>query len=203
MNKKEVWLIQSGGHCKQCIDIFLDNGYTIKGCFDNWCKGEFYRDVKIIDTLDNICKYVNNNDPIFCTIGDNKKRKELVEKYPFYNWVNCISKYSYISSSVKIGKGNYIGVGTKILSDCKVGNFNIINDGSTMTHDNEIGDFNHLAPNSSLGGKVKISNNCLIGTNATVNPNISINNNNIVGSGGVVVKNIEKESIIVKGVPAK
>jgi sugar O-acyltransferase (sialic acid O-acetyltransferase NeuD family) len=202
-NNKEVWLVQTGGHSKQCIDIFLDNGYTIKGCFDNWCKGKFYRDTEIVDSIDNMFKYVNNNDPIFCTIGDNKKRKECVEKYPFYNWINCISKYSYISPSVILGIGNYIGNTTKILADSKVGNFNIINDGATMTHDNEIEDFNHLAPNCSLGGKVRIANNCLIGTNATVNPNISINNNNIVGSGGVLVKSIEKESIIVKGIPAK
>jgi sugar O-acyltransferase (sialic acid O-acetyltransferase NeuD family) len=202
MSKLNVWLVQSGGHCKQCIDIFIENGYTIKGCFDNWCTNEFYKGITIVDTIDNMDQYINNNDPIFCTIGDNNKRKQLVEKYPHYNWINCISKHSYISSSVNIGKGNYIGVGTKILADSKIGNFNICNDGSTMTHDNNIKDYNHLAPNCSLGGKVNIGNNCLIGTNATVNPNITICDNVVVGSGSVVVKNINKEGIY-KGVPAK
>jgi sugar O-acyltransferase (sialic acid O-acetyltransferase NeuD family) len=199
---KEVWLVQTGGHSKQCIDIFLENGYTIKGCFDNWCTGSFYRDCKIIDTIEQMHNYVKESDPIFCTIGDNQKRKQLVGQYPHHNWINCISKHSYISPSVQMGRGNYIGVGTKLLADTKIGHFNICNDGSTLTHDNNVSDFNHFAPNCSLGGKVIISNNCLIATNATINPNVFICDQVVVGSGAVVTKDIKKTGVYV-GIPAK
>ncbi len=193
-----IWLLYCGGHAKQCIDVFFDSDYTIKGAFDDNIERigkEFYRGIKIVDTISNSINYIQNEDNVFCTIGDNKIRELTANRFSHYNWANCISKHSYISPSVKMGFGNYIGTHSKLLADTSIGNFNIINDGSTLTHDNTIINYNHIAPNASLGGRVNIGSNCLIGTNSTVNPNIKIVDNIIVGSGSIVVKDILYEGV--------
>jgi acetyltransferase EpsM len=202
----DVWLIQAGGHCKQCIDILLDNSFNILGIFDNFQQPNtiFYRGIKVVGDYNSIMGFVKPSENVFCTIGDNIKRKQFIEEFPVnVNWINCISKYAIISPSAKIGVGNYVGATSKILSDTIIGNFNIINDGATLMHDDFVGNFCHLCPNSSVGGKVSIGNCCLIGTNSTINPNISIQDNIIVGSGAVLVKNITENNCTVVGVPAK
>ena len=211
MNKK-LYILYSGGHAKQCIDIFLENDYQILGCFDDYFlkskkEEEFYRGINIIGSIDDYLKLYNENlihknHFVFCCAGDNTIRKTIIDKYKDDNYINCISKHSYISDTSNIGIGNYIGVHSKIISNSLIGDFNIVNDGATIMNDCKINDFNHLAPNSSLGGRVKICSYCLIGTNCTVNPNVKICDKVTVGSGGVVLQNIIKEGVYV-GVPVK
>ena len=198
--KKYVYIICAGGHAKQVIDILIENNYEIRGVFDDHKKGIFYRNVPIIGTLRDIKNY--NNEPFFCALGDNKLRKIICESSINFKWINCTSHHSYISPTVHIGYGNYIGVHTKILSDSIIGNFNIINDSATVTHDNIIGNYNHVAPNASFGGRVKIGNSNLIGTNATINPDVILENEIIIGSGGVVTKSLSDPGIYV-GIPCK
>lgn len=204
--KKKVWIIQAGGHAKQCIDIFMENGFQIIGAFDNFITkdSEFYRGVKIIDTIEKAKLYIKDEDNVFCTIGDNQKRYETIRSFSNldFNWINCISKNAFVSPTAILGKGIYIGNHTKVLSDSSIGDFTILNDGSTVTHDNKIGSFTHIAPNASLGGRVCIGDFCLIGTNSSVNPNISIWNNIIIGSGGLVCKDIKVEGKYV-GLPVE
>jgi sugar O-acyltransferase (sialic acid O-acetyltransferase NeuD family) len=186
-----VYILFSGGHSKQCIDIFLDNHIPVLGLFDdNRPTGKFYRGTEIIGTIKDIQTKTQLNSVFFCACGNNTLRKSIITEYNNLTWINCISRHSIISPSAIIGTGNYIGASTKILADAVIGNFNILNDGCTVTHDNTIGDFNHIAPNASLGGFVTIGNLCLIGTNSTVNPTIQVTDNTTIGSGAVAIHNI-------------
>jgi sugar O-acyltransferase (sialic acid O-acetyltransferase NeuD family) len=198
-----VYIIFSGGHSKQCIDIFLDNHIPVRGLFDdNRPTGPFYRGTVILGTIADIPHIAAKNALFFCACGNNKLRKEIIDKLPNLTWTNCISRHSIISPSARIGTGNYIGLTTKIASDAAIGNFNILNDGCTITHDNIIGNYNHIAPNASLGGFVSIGDFCLVGTNSTVNPSVSMRDNIILGSGAVVIQNLETPGTYV-GVPCK
>lgn len=197
-----IYIIFSGGHSKQCIDIFLDNHIPVLGLFDdNRPKGGFYRGTQILGKISDI-PMIGEGALFFCACGNNKLRQSIIEMFPDLNWTNCISRHSIISPSAIIGKGNYIGISTKVAADAFIGDFNILNDGCTVTHDNIIGNFNHIAPNASLGGFVKIGNNCLIGTNSTINPSITITDNIIIGSGAVALHNIEMSGSYV-GVPCR
>ncbi len=200
-----IVVLYSGGHAKQCIDIFLENECNIV-CFDDCYSGEtleFYRSTFIIGNINDYHKFKKPHK-VFCAAGDNSIRNSIVSKFPDAPWINCISKHSYISDGSAVGTGNYIGIHTKVVANSKVGNFNILNDGATVMHDCTVGNFTHLAPNSSLGGRVKIGSYVLIGTNAVVNPNACVPDNTIVGSQSVILKTIPdlgvKQTYI--GVPA-
>lgn len=199
----KVFLICAGGHAKQVIDVFLHSGFIIEGVFDDIKTGTFYRNTKIVGTLSDLKKYEHCQIPFFITLGDNKLRKKIAGENPKLLWTNCVSlAYAYVSPTVTMGYGNYIGPHTRILSDTIIGNFNIINDGATITHDNFIGNYNHIAPSASLGGRVKIGDCNLIGTNATLNPDVYLCNEIIIGSGSVVLRDIFEKGTYV-GVPCK
>lgn len=200
--KPSVYLIGAGGHSKQVIDVFELNKIKILGIFDDQKIGTHYKNYKISGKISDIPNKINITDNLFCTIGNNYTRKQICEKYYNYTFINCIHPLSFISDTVKMGKGNYIGSFTNILGDCEIGNFNVLNDSSTLPHDVKIGNYNHLAIGCSLGGWVNITNNVLIGVNATILPKITVNDDVIVGAGSVIVKDIPEKSTVV-GNPGK
>lgn len=195
-----VFLLGAGGFTKQIIDILKIKNVNISGIFDDYkaVNSSYYHDYMIMDNFNNVHKYIEKTDLLFCGIGDNQIRKDVVNNFQMYKFLNVISPLANISASTKIkGTGNYIGHYVNLISDSTIGNFNFINDNSMIGHDVTIGDFNHMCPMAVAGGNVNIGNGNLIGTNATINPKIIIGNNNIIGSGSVVIKNIANNNMIV------
>lgn len=200
-----VFLLGAGGFTKQVIDVLKMNKIIVTGIFDDTkpINCIYYNDYKIIDKISNVSKYIDKDDYLFCGIGDNIIRKDIVSNYQMYKFMNVISPLANISTTTKIiGSGNYIGHYVNLISDSILGNFNFMNDNSMIGHDVILGDFNHMCPMAVTGGNVKIGNCNLIGTNATINPKIHIGNNNTIGSGSVIIRNIDHNNIIV-GNPGK
>lgn len=198
----EVYLIGTGGHSKQIIDIYLENDYKILGAFDDFRTGLFYRNIPILGKIEEVENTISKDSNIFITFGDNNYRMELYKKYKSYNFINCISSKSVISPTCKLGFGNYIGNFSKLGEDCIIGNFNILNEGCIIGHDNIICDFNHISLNSSTGGNVVIGNLNLFGIGSSIIPKVQIYDNNIIGAGSVVIKSINFDSKSI-GVPSK
>jgi sugar O-acyltransferase (sialic acid O-acetyltransferase NeuD family) len=196
-----MFIFGAGGHSKQCIDIFINNGYLIEGIFDDHKKG-FHYNYRIIDTIDNAKLYIDKKSELFIGIGDNIIRNDIYDKFKDYNFINCISKNSYISPSAILGDGNYIGNNVCILSDVVIGNGNILNESCNVPHDCRIGNFNHISISSTLGGNVVVGHFNLLGLNSTILPNLKIGNNNILGAGSVLLSNISDCQKFV-GIPAK
>ena len=202
---QRIFLLGAGGFTKQIIDIFKMRNVNITGIFDDnkVINTSYYYDYKIIDSIKNVYKYIDRNDLLFCGIGDNKIRKDVVSNLTMYNFINVISPLANISKTTKIiGTGNYIGHYVNLISDSTLGNFNFMNDNSMIGHDVTIGDYNHMCPMAVAGGNVNIGNGNLIGTNATINPKITIGDNNIIGAGGIIIKNVDNNNTIV-GNPGK
>jgi sugar O-acyltransferase (sialic acid O-acetyltransferase NeuD family) len=200
-----IFLLGAGGFTKQVIDILKMSNINICGIFDDYkqINSLYYYNYRIMDNLNNVHKYINKDDLLFCGIGDNKIRKDIVCNFEMYKFINVISPIANISTTTKIiGTGNYIGHHVNLISDSIIGNHNFMNDGSMIGHDVTISDFNHFCPMAVAGGNVKIGNGNLIGTNSTINPKIIIGNNNTIGSGTVVIRNIDDNNVIV-GNPGK
>jgi sugar O-acyltransferase (sialic acid O-acetyltransferase NeuD family) len=198
-----VFIIGAGGFSKQVIDAYINTNYIIAGVFDNFRKGSFYRDTKILGDIESFHKIVPDGENLFISFGDNDYRKELSIKFKNYNFPNCIRHNSDIPKDTStLGKGNYIGSYCKLGEDAIIGDFNFINECVIIAHDTVIGDYNHLAPNTSMGGNAKIGNLNMIGTNAIILPKIKINNNIKIGAGAVIIKDIENEGTYV-GNPAR
>lgn len=197
-----IFIIGAGGFSKQVIDAFKSSNYTISGIFDNFHKGSFYNDTKILGTLEDVSKIIPEGEKIFISLGDNKIRKNIFNEFKNYNYPNCIRPNSDIPKNINIGIGNYIGSYCKLGEDSIIGNFNFINECTIIAHDTSIGNFNHLAPNVSMGGNASIEDDNLIGTGAIILPKIKICSNITSGAGCIIIKDIVTSGTYV-GNPAK
>lgn len=144
--------------------------------------------------------YLDDNDPLenlpnqfIVAIGDNQIRKKRFLKLQELGLfpVNIFhSSFSYISSTVYMGLGIFIGPGVVINTLSSIGHGCIINTKVSIDHDCNVGSFTHIAPGVSCCGGVSIGENTLIGVGTSIIPNIQIGNNVIVAGGSSVKQNI-------------
>jgi sugar O-acyltransferase (sialic acid O-acetyltransferase NeuD family) len=137
---------------------------------------------------------------MFCAIGCNKQRKNIVNKINTYfneeqkekelEWVKIIGHNSTIATTAKIGEGTLVLNGCNIGPDTQIGRHCIINNGANVDHDCILGDYVHIAPNATLCGGVQIGDGCLIGAGATIVPNIKIRAGVLVKAGSLVKHDI-------------
>lgn len=204
MEERLVFVIGGGGHAKQVIEAFLLSGYSIGGIFDDCCHdSSSLVEIQGCPLLGPIAKVAElpAGTKLHCAIGDNRVREEIFGRFPSFTWENAVHPNAYISSWAKLGDGNYVGGGARILPSAKIGRGNIINELCAVSHDCVVGDFNHLSVHSCLLGRSGVGNLCLVGGNATVNPSVVLGNNVILGAGGVATRPFLCGTFV--GVPAR
>lgn len=200
-----LFIFGAGGHTKQVIDIFNSRQLKISGIFDDFKRPNeiYYHKYRILDKINHARKYLRKNDLLFCGIGDNRIRERICDQFKDFTFTNCISPRAIISSTAKIGQGNYIGNFTNIMPDSIVGSQNIINDNSIVGHDASIGNYNLIAAYVCCGAHSKMGNRNLLGINVSINPSkIQIGNDNVIGSGTVILKDVKDNTVLV-GIPGK
>jgi len=200
---KELVVLGAGGHSKVVISTLLELGFKIKGILDDdqnkWGNEVF--GIPIIGPLELIRS--GNFTQAIVAIGDNRIRKEIVERFEgFCEWVTVVHPFSFVHSSVVIGEGTVVFAGVVIQPDVKIGRHSIINTGVTIDHDCKIGDFVHLAPGVNLAGGVNIEEGAFLGVNSSVIPYKNIGKWTVVGAGAVVIQDVPDFTTVV-GVPAK
>jgi UDP-perosamine 4-acetyltransferase len=204
LNNKIV-IVGTGGHAKVIIDIIRSSsGYEIVGLVGKDPLLKKTIDIPVIGNDSDLGKMHRNGiDNIFIAIGDNKKRSELTSKAQNigYNLVNAISRHTYISQTVELGKGIAIMPGVVINPDSCIGDNAIINTGSTIDHDCLISKDVHIAPGCNLAGNVKIGQGVFLGIGSKVIPEISIGSWSRIGAGSVIISNIP-DYCVAYGVPA-
>ena len=141
---------------------------------------------------------------IACEITNGRTRIRIVEKVEKFGYevINVIHPNTYISKSVKIGKGNYIKSAAVIETNTTIGDCCIIDNGSVIAHDNRIGNGCHIAPGVSLGSSISIGAFTVIGIGASISTDVNIGKNCIISVGSSVTKDVPDNSI-VEGVPGK
>lgn len=190
--KNKLLIIGASGHGKVIADIALQ--------IDKWNYIAFLDDnkalktsmgVEIIDTSDNIYKYIDDYE-IFVGIGNNSIRQKLYEKLETAGAMIpvLIHPNSTIGQQVEIGNGTAVMAGAVINCCTNIGKGCIINTGSTVDHDNIVEDFAHISPGVHLAGNVKVGKESWLGIGSLVLNNITITGGCTIGAGSVVVKDI-------------
>lgn len=206
---KQVVIIGAGGHAKVIADIIQKSGDVVYGFLDdNLKKGTVIANdekLKVVGDFNTrfTLPITHPELEFIIAIGDNERRKEIVEKnVPSMKYYTAIHPSVNIGINVSIGEGTVIMANACINSSANIGKHCIINTGAIVEHDNQLEDYVHISPNATLCGTVKIGESTHIGAGVTVKNNIDITSNCTIGAGAVVVKNIEEEGTYV-GVPAK
>jgi len=197
----KIAIVGAGGHARVIADaIKKKKKDTIIGFFDDntLLHGKFLNEIKVIDKIANLQKFVSKNDHLIIAIGDNQKRREYFElfKQKGYSFTIVIHPSAVVSSSATIQEGTVIFAGAIINPNAVIGSNVIINTGAIIEHDNKIHNHSHVAPGASLGGNVIVGENTLVGIGANVNKGVSIGKNCVIASGCSIYKDIPDNSIV-------
>lgn len=195
-----IYLYGAGGHAKVVIDIIESLEIEIGGIIDdNEALSETmgYKLYKS-DTLNSIDK----KHQFVISIGNNKTRKDIVEKLNFKFTDALIHPSAIVSKHALIGSGSVIIHGSIVQAEAIIGNHCIINTGATVGHDCKLFDFVHIAPNATLCGNVEVGEGTWIGAGSVIIPDIKIGENCMIGAGAVVLKDVPDNTVYV-GNPAR
>lgn len=192
----------AGGHTRSLLALLDDTDYAIYGIYDNTyskVKKEYINDYKVLGTINDF----ENENKIILSIGDNKIRKSLFDKYENQILNNSIIHSSaHLYNNVILGNSNFIFAKAFINSNVEIGDNNIINTGAIIEHETLIGSHNHISVGTILCGRVKIGNCCFIGAGSVVNDKVTICDNVTIGSNSTVINSIREAGVYV-GSPAR
>jgi len=148
---------------------FLKRKNIVKSCLINSVMDCDYKERMYIENKDREwINYVVNPTTVLCWL-----------------YIGCIIQpYSFIGSTVKLGKFVKVNHGAKILVSSSVG------------------DYSFIGTNSMLLANVTVGSKTLIYSGVTINPGIKIGNNTVIGAGSVVTKDIE-DNVVAYGNPCK
>lgn len=135
-------------------------------------------------------------------IGDNRTRKEMVERLAGWEWTTVVHPEAFVDSTARLGLGTVVFAGAVIQAGARMGDHVIVNTAATVDHDCRVDDFAHLAPGVHLGGGVMVGEGALLGIGAVVVPNARVGPWSIVGAGAVVIGDVAAGSTVA-GVPAR
>lgn len=203
----DIIVIGAGGHASviiDCIELMITQGdnIQIKGILDDRKDKSEFMGYKVLDKIDNIYLYNEENTKFVIAIGDNKLRMNIANKFKNINYYTIVHPSSIVGKNVQIGYGSMVMANALINANTIIGNHVIINSGAIIEHDNIINDFVHISPSATLCGGVKVGYMTHIGASATIIPLINVGSESVIGAGSVVIKNIKPKTVNV-GAPSK
>jgi acetyltransferase EpsM len=191
--KKNIAILGAGGNCIVVIDLIDLNKYNIVGIYDDNKKG-FFLGHKILGKIDELDPNIDN---YIISIGNDKIREIIYNKFKNLNWCTLIHPSSIIAKNATIGKGSIVCAGSIIQPLAVVGKQCIINTNCNIDHESIIEDFCSICPGVTICGQVKIGKLCFVGANSTIIQNINIGDNSIIGAGAVIIRNVLHNSKVV------
>ncbi len=201
-NKQGLIIVGAGGHAKVVLSVALLNSEKIAGYLDDnpSLLNKFIGEYPVIG---NTSALASGFESAVVGLGDNLKRKTIVERYIFATkWKTLVHPTAYVHPSVILGKGTVVFAGAIIQPDVVIGEHCIINTGATIDHDCVLGSYTHIAPGVHLAGGVKVGEGSFLGIGSVVIPEINIGDWAQVAAGGVVINPIPAKKIVM-GVPAR
>lgn len=189
-------LFGASGHAKVIMDIIEAQGDYVGSLFDDAPHCPEIHGYPVFKACD-----VTVTGPMIISIGSNKIRKLLSERYPL-KFATAIHPLSVVSPSATIDTGTVVMQSALIQADAKIGKHCIINSGASIDHECKIEDFVHISPHATLCGNVHVGEGSWIGAGATVIPGIKIGRWCTIGAGSVVIRDIP-DGATAYGNPAK
>tara|TARA_B100000212_G_scaffold209286_1_gene158044 strand:+ start:57 stop:674 length:618 start_codon:yes stop_codon:yes gene_type:complete len=188
----DLVLIGGGRFSTEVAEVAIQNGFNLVGYID---RVETSSNLSYLGLPDEFLSKADESLSIFPAFGalDRKSilaRTKSLHALKKFKVPSLVSEYSYISDTVKLGRGSFVSHGVVINPDANIGEYSIINSGSTIGHDVFLSDFSIISGNVFLGGGCKIGENSLIGPGVTVLQNINIGSEVIVSVGSTIGRNI-------------
>ena len=191
-----MYLFGASGHGKVIAEIAEENGISISGFIDRDETKESFIGYPVTHFVP------ENQIELILSIGSNKARKRLTEKYPHFIFKTLIHPKANLSKYISVEEGSVIMAGVTVNPGVQIGKQCIINTNASIDHDCIIHDFVHISPNAALAGDVEVGEGSHIGIGASVIQGIKIGKWCTIGAGSVIIKDVPDYAVVV-GNPAK
>lgn len=205
---KDLYIVGSGDIAKFIaynFDLFELKNHNLKGFLDN-DKSKIGTTFCGIDVYDIDLFLAKETLDFDIVIGiANPRIKEKV--YNEFNdkgvgFPNLISKGTWVSNNVNLGKGLVIYPNVSIGHECEINDFVVINCNSSIGHNTIIEEFSTIAPGVHLAGFTYICSRVDFGIGACTRQKVRIGKNSVVGGQAMLIKDVE-DNVVIAGVPAK
>lgn len=144
---KRLLIVGAGGHGKVVAEMAKACGYTVAFLDDKAGDG-------VVGTLEDVKTIASQYDGAIISLGNNKKRQELMSQIS--NPVTLVHPRAYVSPSAIIGEGSIILPGAVVHTNAKIGRGCIISIGALVDHDSQIGDYCHINTGAIVGAGAKV-----------------------------------------------
>lgn len=189
-------LFGASGHAKVIMDIINAQGDKTERLYDDAPHCSEIGGVPVVKASE-----TSVEGPLIISIGSNKVRKLISERYPLVKYAKALHPSSVVADSVSIGEGSVVMHGAIVQPDVKIGKHCIVNTGASIDHECQIDDFVHISPHSTLCGNVYVGEGSWIGAGTTVIPGIKIGKWCTIGAGSVVIRDVP-DGTTAYGTPA-
>lgn len=203
MSTKEIIILgYSDAYVTMIFDMFKSKGvkFKILDNFNLFNKERIYNkniNYEIISELEEGNHFLYGS-------AKTSTRKKLIETFNVdkSKLTTIISKKSFVSKTVSVGKGCIINPMCSIAGKTIISDNVYINRSVSIGHHTFIGENTSINPGVNISGNVKIGKDCQIGVGATIIDNVTIGDNVIIGAGSVVTTSIPN-NVVAYGSPCK
>lgn len=144
MNKR-LLILGAGGHGKVVRETALS---IVENYIPKYSKVDFLDDNsdEAVGKISELENYIGVYDEVFCGIGNNSERQELLEKAEKlgYEIPTLIHPTAYVSPTAVVGRGTVIEPMAIVNANSTIGKGSIISVGAIVDHDVTIGRYVHV-----------------------------------------------------------
>ncbi|MCX2575117.1 acetyltransferase [Pedobacter sandarakinus] len=202
----DVYFLGAGNHASEMGEYFTEQrDVNWAGCIVDADHHQNHPTIsKSIFLIDDFIRSIpaERNTKLIGAIGDYKRSVMITRLEELgYAFINYYHPSSYISPSVKAGRGSCVAPLCVINANVVIGNHCIINSKSNISHDCVLSDFVTISPGVSIAGNVRIGEGVFIGTGANIIPDVTIGDGTYIAAGACVTKSVPA-NVMLAGVPA-
>ncbi|OHU90672.1 MULTISPECIES: acetyltransferase [Pseudoalteromonas] len=197
-------ILGASGHGKVVAEIAELMGYQVTFFDDAVQSQDKLEHWNVIGNTDDLVQHLNEFDGVTVAIGNNKIRRQKLEKLISLgaNVPLLVHPSASVSKYATVEKGAVIMAGAVVNAFARVERGVIINTQAVVEHDSIIQSYAHICPATAIAGGCKVLECAWVGIGSNVRQLIEIGESAIIGAGSVVVKNIPA-GVTAYGNPAK
>jgi len=195
-----IFLYGASGHAKVICEILEAQHRQPFGLIDDNPHINALLEYPVFTTMEQAQVVIN--DHWIVSIGNNRIRKKIAEKFSQVVFTGAVHPSAVVSPRSIIGKGSVVMPNVVVNVDSRVGDHVILNTNCSVDHDCVVQDFVHISPHATLAGGVQVGEGTHVGIGATIIQNVQLGKWVTIGAGTVIIRDVPDYAVVV-GNPGK